>query len=132
MNIDASPRKLACTWLFLTTSVLLSGCLSKPPAPPPDDVTSGGSTGNEEAAQACEDLAVALASSAARCGFDYQVNHDAFVKGAAGGDCHNIVMVRDADSLYDSCIPFLSNLTCEQLNETNVEFPDSCIEQLEH
>jgi hypothetical protein len=76
------------------------------------------------------DMAGAIAGSAQRCGFDYQVNYDAFVDAAAGGDCANITFVRDLDALYDECVPFMKGLTCEQIDDPALAFPAACQQQL--
>jgi hypothetical protein len=86
--------------------------------------------GGSSSAQACEDTADALASAAQRCGQDYQANYDAFVATGAGGDCANILSVRDEDGLYQECIPFLKSLSCEQLTSGNFTLPPSCVSQL--
>ena len=116
MTITTSAPRLAWTWLFLLATPLVSGC---------------GSSAEDEAAQACEDMADALVGSAVSCGFAYQPNYDAFVANAAGGDCDNIIKVRDKAALYDECIPFLSKLTCTQVNDSNLQLPDACRAQLE-
>jgi hypothetical protein len=84
----------------------------------------------DEAEQACLDVADALATSAERCGFDYDANFDAFVDAAASGDCGNIVSVRDKTSLYDDCVPHLEDLTCAELNDSSLSLPPSCESQL--
>ena len=91
---------------------------------------SGGEGTVTGPAKACEDTADALASSAQRCGLDYQANYDAFVDGAAGGSCSNIIDIRDEGSLRAECIPFLRGLTCEQLGDPNLALPPSCSQQL--
>jgi len=84
--------------------------------------------GEPSAADACNDLAGAVASAAARCGQDYQTNHDAFVASAALGDCDNIVRIRDREDLYGTCIPSLSSLACSDLFAGNLDA--TCREQL--
>ncbi len=134
MNIDGLSRNPGCVGLVLALSALLMACASPAPTPPPDptpsDVTTGGSTDSEAGAHACEDMATAMASTAARCGAEYQSSYDLFVGIAAGGDCQNIVMVRDEASLYDTCIPFLSTIPCEQFTDPNLVLPYACKGQL--
>jgi hypothetical protein len=89
-----------------------------------------GSSGAGAGEQACLDLADTLGSDAQRCGLDYQTNYDAIVGAVAGGDCANITSLRDHDSFYGECLPFLRNLTCEEVNSTTVTFPASCKAQL--
>lgn len=86
--------------------------------------------GNPAAAQACRDSADAVATAAERCGLDYQANYDAFVATAAKGDCKNIVRVRDEAALYDVCIPFVAEMTCEQLQNPSIALPSECMGQL--
>ncbi len=108
-------------WVMLA-SVALSGsaCSS----------SSGGDGDGSAPVQACKDTAHAWASSAERCGKDYQVNYDVFVTNAANGSCDNIIQVRDSQALYDVCIPFLANLTCTQMEDPNLSLPPECQSQL--
>ena len=87
--------------------------------------------GPTDSEQACLDTADALASSAQRCGLDYQVNFDVFVDVAAGGDCANITAIRDQGALYDECIPFFRSLSCEQLNDPTIQVPEGCKAQFQ-
>lgn len=80
--------------------------------------------------QACLDTADAIAGSAQRCGYDYKTNFDAFVDAAAAGSCSNIIAVRDRDALYAECIPFMKDLTCEQVTSGQLNLPASCNDQL--
>lgn len=82
----------------------------------------------ESPPQACRDTADAIASKATDCGDDYDSVYDQFVAAAAGGDCSNIVAIRDRDALYDDCIPGIDSLSCTQLD--NGELPDACRNQL--
>ncbi len=90
--------------------------------------TSGGKTGSEKT---CEDVAGAFADAASRCGLDYKTNYDAFVQGATGGSCANVVAIRDEASLRSSCLPFIQGLTCDQINDPNLTLPESCVGQLQ-
>lgn len=79
--------------------------------------------------QACRDLADTVATqAAAECGDDYDTVYDQFVDAAAGGDCSNIVGIRDRGELYDDCIPRLESSTCDDLQMGNL--PASCNAQL--
>jgi hypothetical protein len=100
------------------------GCTITPKA----DETTGDPAA--EAAQACEDTADAVASSAARCGHDYQATYDAFVQGAGADACTDFKSVRDVDALYDECIPFLSALSCAQVDDPGLVLPEACQSQL--
>jgi len=91
----------------------------------------GGGGDPAAGAQACHDLADTLAKGAEACGLDYQANYDAMVQRFAGGSCANIKGLRDHDSFYNQCLPFLAGLTCDQLNSTTVTFPASCNGQLQ-
>lgn len=86
--------------------------------------------GGSDAEQACVDFADALATSGERCGFDYETNFDAAVDSAAGGDCENIDSVRDLDAFESVCLPYIRQLTCEQLNNSAPDLPDACLMQL--
>lgn len=86
--------------------------------------------GGPDPEQACLDFADALASSGERCGFDYETNFAAAVNSAAGGDCENIDSVRDIDAFESVCLPYIRQLTCDQLISSSPELPDSCLDQL--
>jgi hypothetical protein len=93
------------------------------------DGGGGDGDGDDDAeTQACLDTADAVAGAAERCGGDYQANYDAFIDGAAEGDCSNIVEVRDAGELYDECFPSLEAIACEDLLAGDLDA--SCREQL--
>lgn len=86
----------------------------------------GGDPSREEVA--CVDTATAVAEAAVRCGQAYQPNYDAFVQAAAGGDCGNIIQVRDEMTLRDVCIPSLQTVACGDLAAGRID--DSCRDQL--
>ncbi len=81
-------------------------------------------------AQGCEDLADAAATAAQACGEDYDSFRRALIIGAVGGDCDDTKALRDAGLLYDSCIPAIKALSCEDLKAGKL--PASCIGQLQH
>jgi hypothetical protein len=90
-----------------------------------DDKRSSQSTG----AQACKDVADAVANAAVRCNLGtYQQNFDGFVQAAANGNCNNIVQVRDEKALYDTCIPAIETMNCTDLQSANLDA--SCRSQL--
>lgn len=86
--------------------------------------------GDSDPEQACLDFADALATSAERCGFDYETNFASAVATAAGGDCENIDSVRDLDSFESVCLPYIRQLTCGQLSSSAPDLPDACLNQL--
>jgi hypothetical protein len=90
----------------------------------------GAGCGGSEAEQACLDLADALASSAERCGFDYDANFDEFVDIAAEGDCANVESVRNIETFESICLPFVRELTCAQVTDPNLMLPEACNKQL--
>lgn len=79
-------------------------------------------------AEACFDMADAVAEAAQRCGEDYEANRNSFIAVAADGDCANITHVRDRQALYDECIPSLQTIECSDLQEGNLD--GSCRDQL--
>lgn len=79
--------------------------------------------------QACLDTADAVAKAGARCGQDYETNRRAFIQVAAGGDCENIVAVRDEASLRGACFESLEKASCDDL--VNSKLDPSCRGQLE-
>jgi hypothetical protein len=105
----------------LSTSLLLALGLSAA-------LASG--CGTTEPEQACLDFADALASAGARCGFPYEVNFDDTVDRVAGGDCADIDSVRDLDAFESVCLPFIRQMTCQQLNQSEPDLPDACLGQL--
>jgi hypothetical protein len=87
------------------------------------------------AEQACRDAIDAFASSVRACPGTggYQFAYDTAITMIADGDCANVTGLRDEDLFYDTCIPNLNSLPCEQLrgNLSAVEWPVSCRGQLE-
>jgi len=80
-------------------------------------------------AQACEDMADAVAKAAVRCSQGtYTDSFNAFVQGAALGDCNNIVQIRDKEALYKACIPSFQTINC--LDFSNANQDASCRQQL--
>lgn len=92
--------------------------------------SSSGDGNRSGPAQACHDMAHAIASSGEHCGYDYQANYNTFIGAAANGDCDNIVQIRDSEALYQVCIPYLENLTCAQVEDPNLSLPPECHSQL--
>jgi hypothetical protein len=82
--------------------------------------------------QACDDVADAFAKSVSRCGPTYDAAKASFIVAAVQGDCANTVAIRDAKSLYDTCIPFLDRLTCVDIKAPTFSLPSTCSAQLEH
>lgn len=98
-----------------------------------DDDTSDDDSSNDstDPVAACNDIADAVAAAAQRCGDDYQQARDQFLADAVGGDCANVVEVRNASTLYDDCIPWWDNLTCPEYDSlTTADVPASCQNQL--
>jgi hypothetical protein len=85
-------------------------------------------SGTEPPEQACLDTADAVGKAAQRCGLDYQKNYDAFVQTAAGGDCENVVRVRDENALRSTCFTSLQSVSCEDLKAAKLDA--SCQAQL--
>jgi hypothetical protein len=79
--------------------------------------------------KACEDTADAVAKAAQRCGQDYQANYKAFIQAGAGGNCSNVVSIRDETELRQSCLPSLATISCEDLLAAKISA--SCNAQLQ-
>lgn len=83
------------------------------------------------AEEGCNDFVDAFADRAAACGFDRAANARAVEDSATGFlGCGATDELRDAESFYDSCIPFLEGLTCAQLDDTSLMLSSSCTGQL--
>lgn len=99
--------------------------------------TSGGASGDggsddgaapmTRAGKACVDMATVFATSAKRCGGNYDAEYAAFVRDIAGGDC-NSVSIRNEVELRNQCFTALSRITCADLKENR--FAPSCAEQI--
>src|SRR5262245_34410450 len=75
--------------------------------------SAGGSSGASDGpTQACLDTADAVAKAAQRCGQDYKANYDAFIQTGAGGQCSNIVQIRDEPTLRNTCLPSMIKIPC--------------------
>ena len=80
----------------------------------------------------CQDFVRTIGDVAVRCGFDRQANEDAAEESAtAGYGCGAVVSLRDEEAFYDSCLPYVEGLTCEQFDDPATTFPSSCSMQLE-
>lgn len=79
------------------------------------------------AGKACVDMATVFATSAKRCGGNYDAEYAAFVRDIAGGDC-NSVSIRNEVELRNQCFTALSRITCVDLKENR--FAPSCAEQI--
>jgi hypothetical protein len=80
-------------------------------------------------AQACIDTASAIATTAQRCGADYQQNYDAAVNAIAGGDCNTVTAVRDEAALRGTCLPSLGTISCTDFQAVRLDA--SCASQLQ-
>lgn len=85
--------------------------------------------GGPSPAELCEQLGDAAANAFARCGSDPVAARQAFLDVAAGGDCKNVVSVRDADALENDCIPWFRTVSCATLGAGDLD--SSCKAQLE-
>ncbi|MDP8998543.1 MAG: hypothetical protein M3O46_00345 [Myxococcota bacterium] len=93
--------------------------------------SSSSTSSAKDPAQACKDTADAVAKAGVRCGRGtYGANYDQFVQSAGNGNCANVVSVRDATSLYNTCIPSLSTISCAGLQALMIDA--SCKGQLLH
>jgi hypothetical protein len=88
------------------------------------------SSGSSSSAQACMDVATAVAKAAQRCGADYHTSYNQFVQSAANGNCSNVVQVRDSNALYQTCIPSFMTISCTDLMAGNIDA--TCRAQLLH
>lgn len=65
---------------------------------------------------ACLEYAQILASAGQRCGQDYRVTYDDFVRVAANGDCANVVGIRDFRGLWNTCVVVLQTESCSDIS----------------
>ena len=81
--------------------------------------------------QACWDATDAFADSAAACGLSYLDAYGAFMQGV--GSCNEVTSIRDADSFYEQCIPFLRGFTCQSFADPDLaaRLPPACLAQLQ-
>ena len=79
--------------------------------------------------KACLDTVEGIARAAERCGQSYQANYDAGLKSAAGGDCKNVIGIRDEAALRQTCLPSLQTVPCPDLLAGKVDA--SCGKQLQ-
>lgn len=110
-------RKLALPLLVVSMFLLMSGC-------------AGCFDNSEEARQACEDIADALADKADECGVDREEFREAFLEELVDGDCGNVDFLEDRDLFYNECLPGIDEMTCTELEDGEV--PHSCENQLGH
>jgi hypothetical protein len=112
--------------------LVLCGCLEiGPPAPSTDASDAGADVDAARGpAQACRDLADAVAKAGVRCNDGtYQEEYQNFLANAAGGDCNNIASVRDESALRSTCIPSFDVISCTDLGAGT--FDPSCQNQLQ-
>ena len=80
--------------------------------------------------QACWDLASAFGEACSRCELaDYSQCSDVILQ-AVGGDCANVVEVRDLDVFYDECLPWFRSIDCDEMASESFELDASCQSQL--
>lgn len=81
--------------------------------------------------QACIDINEALAHAQERCGADYATAYAADVNAyTSGHGCGNARMLRDKESFYMQCIPWVEGLTCAQLSAPTIVEDPSCVNQI--
>jgi hypothetical protein len=110
-------KTASCTALALLSLVFLSlaGCVL-------DQSKKSGADGGDTAdaavspERACLVFAEYLATAGQRCGQDYQVVYDDFLRTAVGGDCSRVTSIRDFDGLWDKCLVLLQNESCADVN----------------
>lgn len=107
-------RVFSMTVMCVVSLASLTGCNSK-----------------SAAEGACRDMVTAFGDKAEECGFDRRANESAAERSITGSvGCGSVRDVRDIDSFYGGCIPFVRRLTCEQFNSSDTVFPASCVGQL--
>lgn len=79
------------------------------------------------AAKACLDTATVYATSAKRCGGNYDAEYAAFIRDLANGDCNNVTIRNEAE-LRNQCFPALARIACNDLKEQRLA--PSCAEQI--
>jgi hypothetical protein len=77
---------------------------------------------------ACLEYAQILASAGQRCGQDYQVTYDDFIRTIALGDCANVVAIRDFRGLWNTCLVVLQTESCADISAG--VFDKTCQNQL--
>lgn len=60
-------------------------------------------------------LCEALAHAAERCGDEYKRFYDHAVVAVAGGDCKNVISIRDEQALRDVCLPAIASESCGKI-----------------
>lgn len=92
-------------------------------------VSACGEEGVSEAQQACFDYADAYADLCGRCDPGTRDTCYWGIVNAAGGDCSAITEIRDLDSFYNWCLPWLETVNCDNFNDEFV-LDESCESQL--
>jgi hypothetical protein len=82
-----------------------------------------------EGERACLDTIEVFARAAERCGDEYKVSYDRFLKRDANGDCKNVRTIRDESELRQTCFPFVESQSCDD-QEAGLMDP-SCARQLQ-
>jgi hypothetical protein len=77
----------------------------------------------------CEAYVDAFVSMCVRCGVDIRWAQNR-ARYNVGGDCADVLVVRDVHAMYGECIPWLDSLTPELLNQGALLAPPyACLEQ---
>ena len=79
--------------------------------------------------QACIDVGHELALAGERCGQCTYAECQSSWQKTIGGDCSKAIGVRDADELYNQCIPYLQDIFCP-LAEMGAPLDSSCRSQI--
>lgn len=80
------------------------------------------------AEQGCLDTIEAIARAGERCFGDYDAQYAATIK-SVGGDCKNVISLRDETSLRSTCIPSLKTVGCGELKAGKID--PTCADQLQ-
>ena len=100
--------------LFLG-AVMVSGC---------------GEDGPRTPEGACVDLVNAFGGLCVRCDIGSFEECRSSLLDVVGGDCANVIDIRDMDEFYEECIPWFNFLSCEEVQSEGFALDPSCRGQL--
>ena len=110
--------KMTTMWLVAAVVAGAAACAEDGPQAKQDEAYVG-----------CNDLAREYGEACARCA---GAEAAATCRATVAPVCPSARWLRDADALYDVCLPWLANVSCEVLMDPDRALSESCLDQVHY
>ncbi|MCC6215777.1 MAG: hypothetical protein IT376_13005 [Polyangiaceae bacterium] len=122
-NLGARDLLMGPAYISMLLAMGLAGCSASD-----SDRRAPPLVGDTPPPEVCEDVSAAWSQKCAECGGTV-AECDGLVE-ADMGTCNAVVGIRDREQLYDECLPWVEQLSCNEWAAPGFYLIDACVEQL--